>query len=60
MGSRICRAGDGQELERGRHDKVEALLERALVLSADIDDPVTTVSTTNQRRNGKSARCFSS
>ncbi|CAN0418259.1 unnamed protein product [Ascophyllum nodosum] len=31
-----------EELERGRHDKVETLLERALALSADIDDPVTT------------------
>lgn len=32
-----------QELAKGHHDKVEALLDRALSLSVEIDDPITRV-----------------
>lgn len=33
-----------QELAKGHHDKVEALLDRAISLSVDIGDPITRVS----------------
>lgn len=42
-----------QELAKGHHDKVEALLDRALVLSADIDDPISRV-----RRGRRRSRLY--